>query len=210
MANISRPAGLSPLEYLDGNPWNGQALMCYIPQADTNAYAIGDPVTNNFSTTADSSGVPAVVLCTAGTGNTVLGPIVGMGGVIYGGPGTDPTSPNSAIIPATKTKAYYVLVATDPNLVYSIQEGGSGNCLTAATAVWYNFNLKSGTNSGYVSGWTLDNASSGSGSTIQLQVIGAVQASDNLVPTTAVAAASYTRWKVRINNHAWNAGSTGA
>lgn len=199
MPNISRPSGLSPLEYLDGSPYNGKARQFFIPSTDGNAYAIGDPVVMLGS--GDSNGVASIVLATAGFGNPVLGAIVGMGGTVYGGGGFDPNLPNQAIIPATKTRGYYVLVSDDPNIVYSIQEGGAGSALTAG-AIGSNFDLISGTNTGFVSGWQLDNASANTGSTRQLQLLGLVQTQDN-------ALGQYAKWKVRINFHQYTAGQAG-
>lgn len=199
MANANRPSGLAPLEYIDGSPWNGKARKYYIASDDSNAYAIGDPVT--LSGSGDSNGVAGITLATAGTGNKVLGAVVGSGGSIYGGPGAVPGALETTIVPATKLRAYYILVADDPNLVYSIQEGGAGAALTVLD-ISLNFNLKSGTNNGYTSGWVLDNASSGTGSTIQLQTFGLVQVADN-------AFGAYAKWKVRINYHSYTAGQAG-
>lgn len=199
MANANRPAGLVPLEYLDGSPWNGKARMFYIASTDPNAFAIGDPVT--MSGDGDSAGVAGITLATAGTGNPVLGSIVGAAGAIYGGPGAVPGALETTIVPATKTRTYYVLVADDVNIVYSLQEGGAGAALTSAS-IGSNANLLSGTNNGYVSGWLLDNASLNTGSTRQLQLLGLVQSSDN-------AFGAYAKWKVRINYHQYTAGQAG-
>lgn len=203
MANTSRPAGLSPVEYLDGNPWTGKSMMCFINSADSNAYSIGDPVTaKGGSSGADANGVPAVTLATAGTGNPVLGAIVGAPGIVYGGALAIPGALESTLVPATKSRGYYVLVCTDPNVLYEIQEGGSGSALTFANC-WTNYNLKSGTNNGYASGWTLDNASGGTGSTIQLQIVRFKQTADNQIGL------AYQKWLVRINNHQFSAGVAG-
>ena len=199
MANANRPAGLVPLEYLDGSPWNGKARMYHIVSTDPNAFAIGDPVV--MSGTGDSAGVAGVTLATAGFGNAVLGPIVGAAGAVYGGPGAVPGSLETTVVPATKTRSYYVLVADDPNLVYSIQEGGAGAALTAAS-IGINMDLVSGVNNGYQSGWLLDNASGNTGSTRQLQLLGLVQTADNAFGT-------YAKWKVRINYHQYTAGQAG-
>ena len=60
MANTNKPMGLSPVQYLNGSPWNGQARQYYIPSANTSAFAIGDPVASSAS--ADANGVPAFQL----------------------------------------------------------------------------------------------------------------------------------------------------
>ena len=64
-------------------------------------------------------------------GNPVLGAIVGFG-TTYGASLIDPTTlGTSTVIPATKTKGYYVLVSDDPDIVYEVQEGGVGAALAA-------------------------------------------------------------------------------
>lgn len=208
MPNISRKGGLNPLEYLDGSPYTGKARMYCILAADTNAYAIGDPVA--LTGTSDVNGVAVVTLATAGTNNPVLGPVVGYGGPVYGGVQAVPGALETTVIASgAKARNFYILVSDDPGIVYEIEEGGAGAALTASLSsaagtcpVGLNYNLLSGTNTGYASGWTLDNASGGTGSTIQLQILGMVQRVDATTGT-------FAKWKVRINRHQWNAGSAG-
>lgn len=199
MANVNRPAGLCPVKYRSGAAWDGKLNMYYIASADANAFAKGDPVT--LSGSADSNGVAGITLATAGTGNLVLGCVMGMAGVVYGAASGDPASLNTVIVPATKTKAYYVLVCDDPEVIYEIQEGTDGAALTVAD-VGLNFNLKSGTNNGYVSGWVLDNDTGATGATLQLKTLGLSQRRDNAFGT-------YAKWLVLINHHQFRAGVAG-
>lgn len=200
MANANRPAGLVPISYMDGSPWNGKATVYHIPSTDGNAFAIGDPVTLNG--TGDSNGVPGITLATAGTGNPVLGVVVGFGSTVYGGAGADPNALFSGtVIPATKTHDYYVMVCDDPNVIYEIQEGGVHAALDQ-TYIGVNANLLSGTNNGYVSGWTFNNNTTATTNTLQLQLLGLSQKANNAFGT-------YAKWRVRINNHQFAAGVTG-
>ncbi len=201
MANLNTPWGLKPVSYLDGNTWSGQARMYCIFSTDTNAYAIGDPVASDSVNGSDANGVAAVTLATAGTGNALRGVIVGAAGVVYGGPGGDPANPYTTIVPATKTKNYYVMVVDDSNVVFEVQEVNSGTFIPA-TSVGLNANLSSGTNNGFVSGWVLNNVGVASGSTIQMKLLQLVQRKDN-APGLA------QRWLVKINNHELAAGTTG-
>jgi hypothetical protein len=197
MANANTPMGLSPVEYLGGAQWNGKARRYYIPSTDNNAFAIGDPVV--LAGDADASGVASITLATAGS--AFLGAIVGMGGTQYGGPSVDPTNLNTTVIPATKTRGYYVLVADDPNIIFEVQEIGTGTQLTSA-AVGLNCNLVAGTNSGYLSGWLLDNTTEASTSTLDVKLLGLKQVSNN-------AFGAYAKWLVLINNHVYRGGVTG-
>lgn len=197
MANPNKPAGLVPVQYLNGAPWSGQARTYFIAQADTNAYAIGDPVASSGS--GDSNGVAGVTLATAGTGNAVRGAIVGIG--TKESLMADPNNLNTLIIPATKTQPYYVMVVDDPNVIFSIQEGNTTTYLTAS-AIGNNANLYSGANNGYVSGWTLNNSGVTTTNTLQLRILGLQRTIDNTF-------GQYAKWLVKINNHELAAGTAG-
>jgi hypothetical protein len=193
MANVNAPSGLSPVMYKNGSPWNGQARTYFIAQADANAYAIGDPVA--LAATGDSKGIPGCTLATAGSANPVLGAIVSMGGSIYGGAMADPTNLNTTVIPATKLRGYYVMVADDPNIVFEIQESTTSATPLTSAATTKNANLLSGTNNGYMSGWQFNNSTTGTGATLQLHLFGLVQRPDN-------AFGAYAKWLCTINTHA--------
>lgn len=199
MANANRPSGLSPIEYINGAPWTGKGRVYYIPSSDGSAFAVGDPVA--LAGSSDANGVPTIALATAGSTNKVLGSILSTGGAVFGGGMMIPGSLETTVIPATKTRGYYVAVCDDPWVIYGVQEGGAGAALTAVD-VGQNANLLSGTNSGYQSGWLFDNASLGSGATIQLQLLGLVNSADN-------AFGAYAKWKVRINVHQFVGGVAG-
>ena len=56
MANPDRPSGFTPVQYLNGAPWNGQARIYSIIAAYTTALYIGDPAIQIVQ--VDSVGVP--------------------------------------------------------------------------------------------------------------------------------------------------------
>lgn len=195
MANADTPFGLRPLEYLNGSPYNGKSRMYRIPNTDTNAYAIGDPVALVGS--ADAAGVADVILGTAGS--AVCGVIVGTRGTKYGAAVVDPAGLDTTVIPGTKTKSYYVLVADDPNIVFEVQEVSGGTALTSA-AVGLNANLVAGTNNGYSSGWEVDNSTEATTATLNVKLLGLVQRSNN-------AFGEHAKWLVTINNHQFKGGT---
>lgn len=205
MANADRPMGLAPIRYLSGAPWNGGGRVYCIPSTDgTYAYAPGDPVV--LAGSADAQGIPTITLATAGAGNLVLGPIVsGAGALSFGGVyGVPADSP--LVIPATKTRNYYVLVCDDPNVIFEIQEVSGGTAFTAAE-VGLNADLVAGTNNGYVSGWEVNNSGEGTGATIQLKLLGLARGGkwgpgDN-------AFGEHAKWEVLINHHQYRAGVAG-
>lgn len=198
MANVSRIAGLVPVQYMNGAAWNGQARLYSIASDYGTALAIGDPVT--LSGTADDNGVAGIVLATAGDDNPITGVIVGLGVTPYFGVNTD--NLNSIIRPASVTEVWYALVVDDPAVIFEIQEDDTSTRLTKA-AVGGNFNLASGANNGYVSGWQLNNTATNNAATHQVQIVGAPQRSNNTIGE------QYAHWYVRINRHSYKAGTAG-
>lgn len=204
MANIDRRAGLTPVQYQNGNPWNGQGRTYYIPATDTNAYAIGDPMT--LAGDADAAGIPSVTIVTAGGANPVLGSLLGYGSSINGGV-TDPANINTTIIPAVKLHGYYVMIADDPNIIFEVQEVGTGTFLDS-TAIGLNISLVATAganntgNNGFVSGWMLDNTTEAVTATLQMKILGLVQRTDNTY-------GQYAKYLAKINNHIFAAGVAG-
>lgn len=195
MANQNRPFGLSPVKHLIGGACVGQGNIYSIAAGYATALAIGDPVIS--SGTADANGVPGIALAAA-TG-AIRGVIVGLGtaeGLI-----ANPANLYSTIRPASDAAAWYALVIDDPDVIFEVQEIGTGTALTA-DAVGLNTNLVVGTNNGYTSGWLLDNATEATTSTLQVRLMGLVRRPDN-------AFGAYAKWLVKINNHELRAGTAG-
>lgn len=209
MANVNGAFGLSPTQFLTGASYNGQSRIYYIPSSDTNAYAIGDPVTLIAGGDA-VLGVQQAGIYGGGSTGTITGPLIGsitaMAGVIggglptgYGGPGVNPLNPNTTVIPATKTVGYYIAVADDPNIVFEVQDDGSA--AIAASGLNINYEMTQGNNSGYLSGWTLTASSGNTTSTFPLQILGLSKRLNNGYGV-------YAKWLVRINNHYYRGGTT--
>ena len=159
MANANKPSGLSPVQYLNGAPWNGQARLYSVAYNYGTAIYIGDPVI--LSGTSDTNGVAGVTLATAGDANPVVGAVVGIGR--YESLIANPNNLNIIYYPAGGdgvNSPWYVMVADDPNIIFEAQDIGTSTQLTAAN-IGENINLKSGTGNGYISGWGIDNGSHG-------------------------------------------------
>lgn len=197
MPNADRPSGLSPVRYLNGSPWNGAGNIYHIDSTDGNAFAIGDPVAS--SGTAHSNGIASVTIGVAGS--PLRGVIVAIGSVAGESAYIDPTDLTLRVLPATKTKDYYVLVVDDPNVIFEVQEVSGGTALAAAQ-VGLNANLVAGANNGYVSGWELNNAGEAVTATLNVRLLGLVQRSDN-------AFGEHAKWLVLINDHELRVGSLG-
>jgi hypothetical protein len=191
MANANRPNGLSPVKHLTGAPFNGQGNIYQIAAADTNGYAIGDPVISSGS--ADANGVPGITIY-GGTG-AIRGVILGLG--TYESLIANPNNLNSTVRPAAaQTTDWYAIVADSPDLIFEVQENSNGTQL-AATEVGLNTILKSGTNNGYTSGWLLSSvtdATPATTATLAFRLLGLARRSDN-------AFGAYAKWLVYANVH---------
>lgn len=196
MANANRPTGLSPVRSILGAPFNGQAQLYSIAAAYTTALYIGDPVIS--SGTSDANGIAGITLAAA-TG-PIRGVIVGIGtspGLI-----ANPSNLDITYRPAAaQTDDWYALVVDDPNMIFEVQEIGTGTALTAAE-VGMNVNLVAGTGNGYVSGWQVSNSGEATTDTLQVRLLGLAQRQDN-------AFGPYAKWLVKINNSEFYLGNAG-
>lgn len=180
--NPNTPYGLQALTRLDGAAFTGRTRVYWVPQAQTNALYLGDPVIK-ASTGGDKNGVMAVDLASAGTSDLVTGVVVGFLGTATAGSGNKPSlfglsgTPGPAYRPATTAVDWYVQVCDDYETEWLIQAdanyGGVTGTAIPLSLVGYNFDLKSGTGSAYtgLSGWQLDSNSSATTSTLQLNLV---------------------------------------
>jgi len=196
MANTNRPSGFSPVQYLSGASWNGQARLYSIAASYGTALAIGDPVIS--SGTADTNGVPGIAI--ANTTGAVRGVIVGLGK--YEGLIANPSNLDLIYRPASDAAVWYAMVADDPNLIFEVQEESNGTQI-AATEIGLNTIMKSGTNNGYISGWMLPSASAqtpATTATLNIRLLG-------LVRRTGNAFGAYAKHLIKFNVHELGTGS---
>jgi hypothetical protein len=180
MANPNTPRGLVPLRDAGSKPHSGGVEMFYVPASDGTALYIGDPVVKNGS--ASPEGVAGVILATAG------GPITG---VVQG------FMPNGTVDMAgyrAASTAAYVLVNTDPDTLYEIQEDGVGGTLTVAS-VGLNASFVAGTGNAYShrSGAMLDSSTAATTAGLELKIVGLKQVPGNDFGANA-------KFVVKINN----------
>ena len=181
MANTDKPRGLTPVRLLSGAPYNHQVERYAVDSAYATALFIGDPVIHAGS--SDSAGVPQVEA--GGTSGQYIGVITGI----------DPirTDLEKKHIPAST--GGYVYVATDPNIVYEIQED-SDTATLAAADVGLNADLVAGAGDATTgrSGYELDSDSANTTNTLSVRILGLVQREDNEIGANA-------KWEVIINDH---------
>ncbi len=200
MANVNQPKGFVPSRYQNANPYTGAANLYCVPSSDGTQINVGDPV----STVAggDANGIPYVTKATgtAGPRGVVVGVLpAGYNNPSLVGVNLDLTVQN---IPATKTKAYYILVADDPDILFEVQDDG----LSALTATSCNknasFTVANPTSPGQNSASVLSTASIGTVNTLNLKICGLVQKPSNAFGVNAL-------WLVKWNLHEFNSPTVG-
>lgn len=172
MANINAANGFSPVGSIVGASWAEKARLYVIPSTDTSQYGIGDVVLSLAG--ADVNGVPNVIKATAS--DIPRGVIVGIDPVLTSGVSLAGTTLGleTIAIPATKTKAYYVMVVDDPNVIFEIQ--GSGTA-TAAASINKNASpvIANPATGSPFSGTQLDTGTLNTTNTLMLKIIGVAQ-----------------------------------
>lgn len=188
MANADVATGLAPKMHMNGSPYNGQPERFYVPSSDATAIYVGDMV--KLAGSADADGVPSVTK--ASSTNVVVGVVVGV---------EAETRDSTVYRPASEER--YVMVCTDPSVLFEIQEDSDGGAL-AATSVGLNANFVDGGGSTVTgkSGIELDSSTAATTATLDFQIVRLSRRPDNEIGTNA-------KWLVRLNNHQYVDGTTG-
>jgi len=197
MANVNSPFGLKPIRHLNGNPWNGQFELGYLPSSDGNNYFVGDPV-DLEGTGADATGkYPLVTHATVTDGGYIYGVIVGFANKPDSG---FADSLENIYGPASTVR--YPMLVVDPDVVFLIQDyGGATTALTkdavGLNAVGYGTMSTAGSTTTGLSGLTLDDGTTTSPSANSSNTLFILRLHD--VEDNALGA--YARWEVLINMH---------
>ena len=216
MANQNKPVGLSPVRYLNGAPYNGQVSMYHVNSGGSNAIYVGDPVkliAGVEGIAGEANGLQTVDIGAAGA--TCVGVVVAVGITPRGGPYINPNNLgynalNTQYVPASRTIPYFVAVADDPNIIFEIQEGGTGTELTvAATSKNANFAIAAPATGNFLSGTYLDiGTAPATTSTYNLKIMGLSQKLD---PSSGLynTYGPYAKWLCLLNNHSYRTGVAG-
>lgn len=182
MANVNAPFGLSPLNNVHGSPWTGALTVMTTTTGDGTAIGIGDPLLALGTSTTNTDGTITKDVKIAATTDVIEGVCV-------------------AVLPDTRDSLLYraastvrrLLVCTDPDALYLIQEGTGGTPL-AANDIGLNCSLAIGSPSTVTgkSGTTLDNSTEANTNTLCVRIVGFYPAPDNAVGDSC-------RWIVRLN-----------
>lgn len=188
MASVSRINGFRPVKTTAGAPYNGQSEVCFVPASDATVIMVGDAVQLAGNAQA-ATGVPTVTRQASATGvpyGIVIGILfTGVGDVTNSPPVTDLNTP----VYRRASTDRYLLVCTDPSVVYEVQLAGSGAAAATVTAlVGLNgqFTLTAGSTVSGSSGMQLDSAGTATTATLPLKILGIVPRPDNVPGDTFI------------------------
>jgi hypothetical protein len=187
MANVNKPSGLRPVGTFGSAGYAGRIETFYVPSTDSTAIGLGDPVT--LAGGLHTDGTPIATRATAAA--VTCGVMVGV----------VPIPTDLTVNYRKASTSMYILVDTDPNTIYEIQEDSDGGYVA----------LASGTqNAPYILG-TVDTATGNGETVLDSSSVAANAALDLLIlrPSDAVDnefPANYAKWLVKLNLHQFAAG----
>lgn len=190
MPNVNAPFGLRPVGSIGNASYAGKLQRFYVPATDSTTIGMGDPVA--LAGSADADGVPTAKRLTAG--GVCVGVVVGFQ--------PNPLNLNLSYRPGSAEG--YLLVDTDPNTIYEVQEtSASTSAFIAATQVGENATFALGTvDTTTGNGKTVIGTSTATTATLDCQIM-------RLAPTVGNAIGQYAKWQVRLNLNQYKTGTTG-
>jgi hypothetical protein len=199
LSNVNAPFGLRPVGRLDGSPYTAGARVYSVPASDGTAIYVGDPV-KLVGTGQIINGSPMTDVARANTGDTMVGVCIG----------ALPDTRDSTQSRAASTQRR-ILVADDPSLIFEVQQSNSGTAFSV-NDIGLNCNINTSTAGSAItslSGVVADNATGATTNTLDLKIVGVLDAPDNDVGSAAGTGSLASRLLVRINRHAYVNQSTG-
>ena len=178
MANVTTAFGLRPVRHLNGSPWNGQTIRCYLHASYAQAMYIGDPVQwqSNLNYMDTTMKAPAIKLSSGATANMINGVITSFD--------PDPDNLTLQYNPASNERYANVCLAGD--VVFQVRDDG----LALATKVFVNQNatLSAGTASTItgLSGYVLDTTTPTTTQAHPLHILCLSDIPDNELATSAI------------------------
>lgn len=194
MASVSRINGFRPVKHINGSPYNGQAELAFVPSSDSTVIMVGDAVKLAGDARA-ATGAPTVTR--AGATDVPLGIVVG---IAFSGVGdvtnVPPVSDLNTPVYRRASTDRYLLVCTDPTVVYETQYAGTSVAAATITAnVGLNgqFVTTAGNTTTGASGMQLDSTGLAATATLPLKIVGFPNRPDNIPGDT------YFSYYVKLN-----------
>lgn len=202
MSSVSRLNGFRPVKTVTGAPYNGQAELAFVPSSDSSVIMVGDAV-KLLGDARSPTGAPTVTRVSAGT-DIAFGIVVG---ILFTGVGDVQNVPpvnnlNTPVYRAASTDRY-LLVCTDPNVIYEAQyltTSVAAATITANVGLNGSFDVTAGSTTTGSSGMSIA-ALSLTTATLPLKVVGFPNRPDNVPGDT------YFSYYVKLNNVQYGTGT---
>lgn len=193
MANVDAAFGLRPVRYRSGKAYTGGGQKAYATDTST-ALAIGDPVLHSGTATA-AEGI--AIYQRAAAAGPIDGVIVGF----LSDQNSDVlTRDNARVIPAdTSGVGAFVIVETDPDVIYECQEDSDGeNIIVSEVGLNANLTQVAPDSVNGLSNVEIDSstAAADTSGALAVKVVGLAQKPSNELGTNAV-------WEVLVNTSTW-------
>lgn len=184
MANINAPFGLKPVRHINGSPYNGATIRCFISASYGTALYVGDPVLFDTALTdKDATAKCPTIIQSAGTNNTLVrGVIVSFEPLV-----TDLTK----VYNPTYTERY-ANVCMDSSVIFQIRDDGSGTPSKVFPGQNAEMANAGGSTVTGLSGFQLDASTPTTTQTFTLHILGLADLPDNELGDYAV-------WEVLLN-----------
>lgn len=181
MSSVSRLNGFRPVKTITGAPYNGQGEVAFVPASDSSVIMVGDAV-KLLGDARAATGVPTVTRVSAGT-DIAFGIVVG---ILFSGVGDTQNVPpvtdlNTPVYRRASTDRY-LLVCTDPNVIYEVQyltQSVAAATITANVGQNGSFDVTAGSTASGASGMSLA-ATLATTATLPLKVVGFPNRPDNI------------------------------
>lgn len=202
MSSVSRLNGFRPVKTVTGAPYNGQAELAFVPSSDSSVIMVGDAV-KLLGDARSPTGAPTVTRVSAGT-DIAFGIVVG---ILFTGVGDVQNVPpvnnlNTPVYRAASTDRY-LLVCTDPNVIYEAQyltTSVAAATITANVGLNGSWDVTAGSTTTGTSGMSIA-ALSVTTATLPLKVVGFPNRPDNVPGDT------YFSYYVKLNNVQYGTGT---
>lgn len=202
MSSVSRLNGFRPVKMITGAPYNGQAELAFVPSSDSSVIMVGDAVKLAGDSRA-ATGAPTVTRVSGAT-DIAYGIVVG---ILFTGVGDLTNVPpvndlNTPVYRRASTDRY-LLVCTDPNVVYEAQyltTSVAAATITANVGLNGSWDLTAGSTTTGSSGMSIA-ALSATTATLPLKVVGFPNRPDNNPGDV------YFSYYVKLNNVQYGTGT---
>lgn len=202
MSSVSRLNGFRPVKSATGAPYNGAGELAFVPSSDSTVIMVGDAV-KLLGDSRSPTGAPTVTRVSA-AGDIAYGIVIG---ILFTGVGDTVNMPpvndlNTPIYRRASTDRY-LLVETDPNVIYEAQyltQSVAAATITANVGLNGSWDVTAGSTTTGSSGMSIA-ALSATTATLPLKVVGFPNRPDNNPGD------QYFSYYVKLNNTQYGTGT---